>query len=393
MASSVLQPYFAGLSRNTFLLAFASFFADISTEMLYPVLPVLLTQTLRANGSIVGLIDGFAQATQNIVQGFSGALSDKLRKRKSVALVGYFLAALGKPLMGVSTVWQGVLAARLLDRFGTGVRSAPRDALIASSVEGNERGRAFGLEGVGDNAGAFIGPLLAVFLLYSFGIDIRTIFYVALVPGLLAFMMVLFVSERSTSVAAKSKIDTALGRFPKQYWNYLLATALFGIGNSSNAFLILRTQDTGASLEITILIYAAFNLVAAVISYPAGVLSDRWGGRTMLLVSYAIFFVAYLGFAVTKNVYLIGILFIVYGLYQGIFRTVGKAMASDLVPEQVRASGIGWYSSTVGILQLISSVVAGLLWDQIGHVAVFYFGAVFAVFGTIGLLLLVRRTD
>jgi len=393
MASSVLQPYFAGLSRNTFLLAFASFFADISTEMLYPVLPVLLTQTLRANGSIVGLIDGFAQATQNIVQGFSGALSDKLRKRKSVALVGYFLAALGKPLMGVSTVWQGVLAARLLDRFGTGVRSAPRDALIASSVEGNERGRAFGVEGVGDNAGAFIGPLLAAFLLYSFGIDIRIIFYVALVPGLLAFMMVLFVSERSTSVAAKSKIDTALGRFPKQYWNYLLATAVFGIGNSSNAFLILRTQDTGASLEITILIYAAFNLVAAVISYPAGVLSDRWGGRTMLLVSYAIFFVAYLGFAVTKNVYLIGILFIVYGLYQGIFRTVGKAMASDLVPEQVRASGIGWYSSTVGILQLISSVVAGLLWDQIGHVAVFYFGAVFAVFGTIGLLLLVRRTD
>ena len=393
MASSVLQPYFAGLSRNTFLLAFASFFADISTEMLYPVLPVLLTQTLRANGSIVGLIDGFAQATQNIVQGFSGALSDKLRKRKSVALVGYFLAALGKPLMGVSTVWQGVLAARLLDRFGTGVRSAPRDALIASSVEGNERGRAFGVEGVGDNAGAFIGPLLAAFLLYSFGIDIRIIFYVALVPGLLAFMMVLFVSERSTSVAAKSKIDTALGRFPKQYWNYLLATALFGIGNSSNAFLILRTQDTGTSLEITILIYAAFNLVAAVISYPAGVLSDRWGGRTMLLVSYAIFFVAYLGFAVTKNVYLIGILFIVYGLYQGIFRTVGKAMASDLVPEQVRASGIGWYSSTVGILQLISSVVAGLLWDQIGHVAVFYFGAVFAVFGTIGLLLLVRRTD
>jgi len=393
MASSVLQPYFAGLSRNTFLLAFASFFADISTEMLYPVLPVLLTQTLRANGSIVGLIDGFAQATQNIVQGFSGALSDKLRKRKSVALVGYFLAALGKPLMGVSTVWQGVLAARLLDRFGTGVRSAPRDALIASSVEGNERGRAFGVEGVGDNAGAFIGPLLAAFLLYSFGIDIRIIFYVALVPGLLAFMMVLFVSERSTSVAAKSKIDTALGRFPKQYWNYLLSTALFGIGNSSNAFLILRTQDTGTSLEITILIYAAFNLVAAVISYPAGVLSDRWGGRTMLLVSYAIFFVAYLGFAVTKNVYLIGILFIVYGLYQGIFRTVGKAMASDLVPEQVRASGIGWYSSTVGILQLISSVVAGLLWDQIGHVAVFYFGAVFAVFGTIGLLLLVRRTD
>ncbi len=389
----MLQRYFAGLSRNTFLLAFASFFADISTEMLYPVLPVFLTQTLKASGSIVGLVDGFAQATQNIVQGFAGALSDKLQRRKSVALVGYFLAALGKPLMGISTVWEGVFVARLLDRFGTGVRSAPRDALIASSVEERNRGRAFGLEGVGDNAGAFIGPLLAAFFLYSFGVDIRIIFYVALVPGLLAFLMVLFVSERPISVAAKSKIGVGLRRFPKQYWSYLLATALFGIGNSSNAFLILQTQAIGASLETTILIYAAFNLVAAITSYPAGTLSDRWGRRTILLASYVVFFVAYLGFAVTKNVYLIGMLFIVYGLYQGVFRTVGKALASDLVPEQIRASGIGWYSSTVGILQLVSSVVAGLLWDQIGHAAVFYFGAVFAVVGTIGLLLLVPKTD
>jgi MFS family permease len=389
---SVVQRYFAGLSRNTFLLALASLFADISTEMLYPVLPVFLTQTLAASGSIVGLVDGFAQATQNIVQGFSGALSDKLQRRKSVALVGYFLAALGKPLMGVSTAWQGVFAARLLDRFGTGVRSAPRDALIASSVEEGDRGRAFGLEGVGDNAGAFIGPVLAAFLLYSFGVDIRVIFYIALVPGLLAFLMVLFISERSIPVAAKSKIDTGLGRFPKKYWSYLAATALFGIGNSTNAFLILQTQTIGASLETTILIYAAFNLVAAIISYPAGSLSDRWGRRTILLASYAVFFVAYLGFAVTQNVYLIGMLFIVYGLYQGVFRTVGKALASDLVPAQMRASGIGWYSSTVGILQLLSSVAAGLLWDQVGHAAVFYFGAAFAVVGAIGLLLLVRES-
>jgi MFS family permease len=392
MTSWMLQRYFAGLSKNTFLLAVASLFADISTEMLYPVLPVFLTQTLKASGSIVGLVDGFAQATQNIVQGFSGALSDRLQKRKSVALVGYFLAALGKPLMGVSAAWQGVFAARLLDRFGTGVRSAPRDALIASSVQERDRGRAFGLEGVGDNAGAFIGPLLAALLLYSFGVEIRTFFYVALVPGLLAFLMILFVSERSISVASKSKIDSGLNRFPKRYWNYLIATALFGIGNSSNAFLILQTQAIGASLEIAILIYAAFNLVAAIISYPAGALSDRWGRRTILLGSYVVFFVAYFGFALTKDVYLIGILFIVYGLYQGIFRTVGKALASDLVPERIRASGIGWYSSTVGILQLVSSVVAGLLWDQIGHAAVFYFGAVFAVVGAAGLLLLVRDT-
>ena len=162
----MLQRYFSGLSKNTFLLAFASLFADISTEMLYPVLPIFLTQTLNASGSVVGLVEGIAQATQNIVQGFSGTLSDKLQKRKSLALAGFLLAAMAKPLIGLSTAWQGVLSARVLDRFGAGTRSAPRDALIASSVDEANRGRAFGLEGIGDNVGAFLGPLLAVFLIF-----------------------------------------------------------------------------------------------------------------------------------------------------------------------------------------------------------------------------------
>src|SRR5207249_2730541 len=286
VANSAIERSFGGLSRNTFLLAFASLFADISTEMLYPVLPVFLTQTLHATGSIVGLVDGFAQATQNIVQGFAGALSDKLQRRKSVALAGYLLAAIAKPLMGLSTVWQGVFGARLLDRLGAGTRSAPRDALVASSVDEKDRGRAFGLEGFGDNAGAFLGPLLAVFLLYSLQVGIRAIFYLAIIPGLLAFLMVLLVNERPAAVAAKSKIDISLRQFPKAYWKYLLATALFGLGSSSNAFLILRTQDLGAPLETTILIYAAFNLVASLISYPAGSLSDAWGRRSILLVSF-----------------------------------------------------------------------------------------------------------
>src|SRR5438477_7311228 len=217
MRYPVRKQYFAGLSRNTFLLAFASLFADISTEMLYPVLPMFLTQTLKANGSIVGLVDGFAQAAQNIVQGFSGARSDKLRKGKAIGLVGYLLAAIAKPLMGLSTAWQGVFGARLLDRLGTGSRSAPRDALIASSVDKQNRGKAFGLEGVGDNAGAFLGPVLAAFLLYSLHVGIRTIFYLAVIPGLLAFLMVLFVTEQPIAVAAKSRIDVSLRQFPKAY--------------------------------------------------------------------------------------------------------------------------------------------------------------------------------
>lgn len=391
MEHPVIKRYFAGLSRDTFLLAFSSLFADISTEMLYPVLPVFLTQTLKAGGSIVGLVDGFAQAAQNTVQGFSGGLSDKLQKRKGIALAGYLMAAIAKPLMGLSTVWQGVFGARLLDRLGAGTRSAPRDALIASSADEENRGRAFGLEGFGDNAGAFLGPLLAIFLLYSLRMGIRTIFYLAVIPGLVAFFLVLLVTEQPAAVAAKSKIDVSLLQFPKGYWRYLLVTALFGLGNSSNSFLILRTRDIGIPLETTILIYALFNLVAALISYPAGSLSDKWGRKNVLLASFLVFLIAYLGFALTQNILLIGGLFIFYGLYQGIFRAVGKALASDFVPEHLRASGVGWYSTTVGLLQLVASVVAGLLWDQVSHAAVFYYGAAFALAGSVGLLLLIPR--
>ena len=392
MGGKPMRRYFAGLSRDTFLLALASVFSDVSTEMLYPVLPVFLTQTLHASGSIVGLVDGFAQALQNIVQGFSGTLSDKLQRRKPIALAGFFLSAISKPLMGMATVWPALFGARLLDRLGAGTRSAPRDALIAASVAEENRGRAFGLEGAGDNAGAFLGPLLTLLLLYAVGVDIRTVFYLAIIPGLLAFAMVVLVTEHRAAIHAEAKIDISLRQFPRNYWKFLLVMAVFGIGNSSNAFHILKTQDIGASLPTTILIYAAYNLVAALISYPAGWLSDTWGRRNVLLVCFLVFLIAYLGFALTRNVFLIAGLFAFYGLYQGIFRAVGKAFAASFVPDRLRASGVGWYSSTVGLLQLFASVVAGLLWDRIGHAAVFYYGAVFAAAGIAALLVLLPQT-
>jgi MFS family permease len=378
--------YQAGISRNTVLLAFTSLFADVSSEMLYPILPIFLTQTLHASGSVVGVVEGIAEATQNVVQGFSGWLSDKLQKRKVLALIGYFVSALGKPLMGIAMSWPGALGGRVLVRFGGGFRSAPRDALIASSVSDEYRGRAFGLEGIGDNLGAFLGPLLAVLLFVSFHFNIRWIFLLAIVPGLLAFLMILLVQERPVPVAAKSKIDVRLREFPVGYWKYLLVIAIFGLGNSSNSFLILQTKSIGASFAVTILIYAGFNLVAALISYPAGSLSDRWGRRNILLASFVIFFVAYLGFARTKSVAAIAALFVFYGLFQGMFRSVGKALASDFVPELLRASAVGWYSAVVGLLELVASVVAGLLWDQVSHAAVFYYGAIFAIAGSVGLI-------
>lgn len=392
MADSSIKRLFAGLSGNTFLLALASMFSDISTEMLYPILPDFLTRTLHASGAVVGLVDGFAQALQNFAQGVAGTLSDRLQKRKSIALPGYLLAAIAKPLIGLATSWYGVFGARLLDRVAAGSRSAPRDALVASSVDEANRGRAFGLEGLGDNAGAFLGPLIAVYLIYSLHFGMRKVFHLTVFPGLMAFVMVALVRERPAAVAAKSRIDVGLHRFPKAYWNYLLVTAVFGVGNSSNAFLILRTRDAGASLESTILIYAAFNLAAALISYPAGTWSDHWGRRNVLLGSFAISLIAYLGFALGGRIELVAPLFVLYGLYQGIFRAVGKALASDFVPADLRASGIGWYSATVGMLQLVSSLIAGLLWDRVGHAAVFYFGAAFALLGGVALLVLVPES-
>jgi MFS family permease len=199
----------------------------------------------------------------------------------------------------------------------------------------------------------------------------------------------LLVQERPLAVSAKAKIDVNPGQFPRTYWCYLLATAIFGIGNSSNAFLILCAQDIGKSLETAILIYAAFNLVAALVSFPAGSLSDKWGRRTVLFAALVIFTIAYSGFAVAQSIAMITALFVIYGLYQGMFRAVGKALAAGLVPEHLRASGVGWYSTTVGILQLVASLIAGFLWDRVGHTSVFLLGAVFGAAGCLALLALI----
>jgi MFS family permease len=371
------------------LLALASLFSDLATEMLYPVLPIYLTQVLAAGGAGVGLVEGIAAGTQNVVQGFAGSLSDRLQRRKPIALAGYAVAAISKPLVGLSASWQGVLGARLTERFGTGVRTAPRDALVAASADAAHRGKAFGLEGAGDNAGAFLGPLLAILLLVGLRLDLRWVFYLAVIPGLAAFLMILLVEEPAVPAGARAKLG-GLGRFPRPYRAYLVATALFGLGNSSNAFLILETKALGASLTLTILIYAGFNLVAALASYPAGALSDRFGRRNLVVAALVVFFISYLGFALSRNVVLIGLLFALYGLHQGVFRAVGKALASDLSPDALRASGVGWYSATIGLSGLAASAIAGQLWDRIGHAAVFLYGAAAAVVGAVALLLLIR---
>jgi MFS family permease len=376
----------SGLTKNTFLLALTSMFADISTEMLYPILPIFLTQNLHASGAIIGLIEGIAETAQNSIQGFSGWLSDKLQKRKGIAIFGYALQAVSKPIIGYATGWPLVLAARFSDRAGAATRSAPRDALVAGSADEKNRGKAFGLEGLGDNMGAFLGPIITVILIFFLSVDIRTIFFLAAIPAALAVFMIFQVKERPVSIESKSKIDTSFRRFPKGYWQFLATIGVFGIGNSSNAFLILQTRDLGVSLEGTILIYAALNLVAALISYPSGWLSDKLGRKTVLLASLVIFMVTYATFGFTSNLWLIGILFVMYGFYQGIFRAVGKAMASDYVPASLHASSIGWFNTVIGLTGLAASIIAGQLWDNFGHQSTFIYGAFFAALGILALI-------
>jgi hypothetical protein len=264
------------LPKNTLLIAGASLFADTSTEMLTPILPIFLTQALHANGSVVGLVDGIAQAIRNIIDGFSGPLSDKLRKRKVIAATGYAMSAVAKPLMGLSSMWQAVLGARILDRLGAGARSAPRDAIVASSLGTRDRGRGFGLEALGENAGAFVGPIATVLLLYTLQVDIRIVFYLAFIPALAALAIISFVVEQRPP-ADNPNTSTLVrpSEFPRSYWRFLIAVALFSIGNSSNSFLILRTQEAGVSILMTTLVYAGFNLIAALVSYPLTHLSDK----------------------------------------------------------------------------------------------------------------------
>jgi MFS family permease len=388
---TALKRYFGGLSRDTFLLAFASLFSDISTEMLYPILPVFLTDTLGAKPAVIGIIEGIATAGQNVVQGVSGWISDKFQRRKPIALVGYIVAAISKPFIGLSSTWMEVLAARSLDRLAAGSRASPRDALVAGSARPEDRGKAFGLEGIGDNLGAFLGPIITIVLITWLTVEMRSIFFLTVIPGLAAALMILLVHEARTPVGAKTTINLSFRHFPAGYWKYLVVTAVFGLGNSSNSFLILRMRDLGASLATTVLIYAFFNLVAALASYPAGYLADQLGRKPMLMISFVVFFLVYLGFGSVSSVSVVALLFILYGVFQGIYRAVGKTLATDFVAPEVRASGVGWFSATVGLSGLFASIVGGELWTRFGPSSTFLFGATMSAVGTIAAGVLVSR--
>ncbi len=400
-----------GIKKNVFILGLVSFFTDISSEMLYPVIPIFLTAVLHAPMSVVGLIEGIAESTASILKVVSGWLSDKSGKRKPFVIYGYSLSTIAKPLLAFAATWHFVLVARFLDRFGKGLRSSARDALIADSTDAEFRGKAFGFHRALDTVGAVLGPLIALVLLFyldqttkDIDASYRIIFLIAFIPALISVLLLLFfVTEKASQM--KDDLKFRLSDFSRDFKIFLLISVVFAIGNSSNAFLILRannifesfggvpsiitsTFSSIAVVAVVILTYVVYNITYSLFSMPAGMISDRIGRRNVMVGGFLLFSIVYLGFAVANAGYLVWLLFAIYGFYIAMTDGVSKAYAVDLVPADKRGTAIGLYYTATGLMALVSSIIAGLLWDFAGASAPFLFGSATALVAAVMLVML-----
>lgn len=366
----------SALTRTVIFLGLVSLFADISSEMLYPVTPLFLTSVLGASMMNLGFIEGLAEFVASLSKNLSGRFSDHFRRRKVFVWLGYALAALSKPFIGSAANWSQVLVARSLDRLGKGIRGAPRDAWLSDSVPLKLRGAAFGWHRAMDNLGAFLGPLLALLLLKIYHDDLRRIYWLALIPGLIAVFFVFVAPEHEGPAQAAAK-PRALGKvsYPKNFLTYVGVWALFSLTNSSDAFLILKTQKEGLPLTATILLYCGFNLSTALLSPGLGKLSDQIDRKKVLIGGFLLFAFVYAGFSAAHELWHFILLFLAYGCYVAATDGVGKALAVDLVPAHLKASGLGFMAMVSGIGTLVASTVAGALWDHFGAGSCFLYGA------------------
>ncbi|MDF1557576.1 MAG: MFS transporter [ANME-2 cluster archaeon] len=363
-----------------------SLFTDIASEMLYPIIPLFLTLVLGAPMALVGLIEGLAESSANILKVLSGWYSDKTKKRKPFVIAGYSISAISKPLMAMAYGWPLVLVARLMDRTGKGLRTSARDALIADSSDIEHMGRSFGLHRSMDTIGAVAGPLIALGILYLSGDNYRVVFLAAFIPGLLSILLVtFFVSERKRHVT--ERISFKLSHFSRDYKVFLLISAIFALGNSSNVFLILRAENLGFSVYMVILSYILFNIVSSLGSFPLGTLSDRWGRRNILSAGFIVFGFVYFGFAWVQQSIYIWPLFMIYGLYEALTEGSGKAYVVDLVSSDKRGTALGIYHATTGFMMLFASIIAGLVWDILGPSAPFIYGGGVAILSSLLIVL------
>jgi MFS family permease len=377
------------LPRNVWVVTITSFLTDISSEMILNLVPLFLANVLNTGTAVIGLIDGIAETTASLMKIYSGALSDKLGQRKWLTVIGYGLSTIAKPFLFLAHSWQWVLGVRFADRMGKGIRTAPRDALIAGSIDQKQRGLAFGLHRAGDTAGAFLGLLIAALVIYwtQSGSAIlqestfHTLILVSIIPAALAVLVLAFGAKEISAAGSTKLPGLSLAGMDKRFKQYLLVLVLFTLGNSSDSFIILRSQERGLNLLQIMGMLMTFNLVYALLAGPLGALSDKIGRRTLIISGWVAYGLVYLGFALSQSGWQIWTLFGLYGVYYAATDGVAKAFIADLVPNERRGTAYGLYNATIGLMALPASVIAGLLWQGafgwkgFGPSAPFLFGA------------------
>ncbi|MHB0996885.1 MAG: MFS transporter [Elusimicrobiales bacterium] len=384
----------SGLSRNVTFLGVVSGLTDISSEMLYPIVPVFLTSVLGAPMQVVGLIEGLAEATASFVKMLGGRLSDRSGSRKPFVVAGYSLSAVSKPLLALAASWQFVLFSRFVDRVGKGLRTSARDALIAGSVDKAHWGKAFGFHRAMDTLGAALGPLAALAMIHYMGgdqPDYRLIFMAAFVPALLGVgVLAWFVKETARARPAGAAAPAA-EPMTADFKTFLALYAVFALFNSSDVFLIMKAKTMGFTLTQVILAYTGYNLVYALLASPAGWLADRLGKVRTMTFGFAVFAAVYLGFALADRAWLVWPLFALYGFYGAFNEGIAKAVVSHLSADGNRASAMGYFQGALGFLTFAASALAGFLWDRVSPAAPFVAGAAGALFAGAALTFWTRR--
>ena len=398
MADSTKEKYIptkiSQLPRNVWAVGFTSFFMDISSDMVINILPLFLANVLGVQTNIIGLIEGVAEATASILKLFSGWLSDKLGGRKWLAVAGYSISALTKPFFYIANTWGLIAGVRWADRIGKGIRTAPRDALVADSTTKETRGLAFGFNRAMDKAGATIGLLIAalvVWLAQANTVDLsrptfQRIVLFSLIPAFLAVLSLVIGTKDVPVTGQRAAPKFSLRNLGKTFNIFLVIVSIFTLGNSSDSFLVLRAQNLGVSVTGILVMLAVYNLVISLVATPAGSLSDRVGRRRLIIVGWLVYAAIYLGFAFADTVWQVWLLYMVYGLYYGLAFGTANAMVADLVPENMRGTAYGTYHAVIGLLAFPSSLIAGILWEGAGAWGGFGPSAPFFFGGTLALI-------
>jgi len=374
---------------NIVLLGLVSFFTDISTEMVYPILPLYLSAVMGAGPAIIGIIEGIAESLASFVKLFSGIIADRYGQKKRLAIFGYASSTINKVIILFSATWTGVLLARVIDRFGKGIRTAPRDAMIAESADKSKLGKAYGLHKGLDLLGTAVGILLAYFILSSGDNQYKKIFLYSLFPALVGLVVLMFVKDKKTESTGK-RVVFNWKDLDKRLKLFLVCVFLFTLGNSSNAFILLRAYNAGFSPGGAILLYFIYNMTGSLLSMPAGILSDRVGRKKILCAGYFLYGIVYLGIGVLSGNIAFVVLFVVYGFYSAMTAGVERALIVDIVPPENKAGALGLHAAIVGIGLLPASVIAGFLWTGLGPSAPFLFGGALAFITCIGVSIILK---